>query len=59
MRATRLFRFGQLHRNAGVTPLDFGRLDETLGAIYSISRQAHQQVGRGPVTVNRALHGAK
>ena len=35
-RTARLVYFSQMQRHAGVTPIDFGRLDETFGAIHCI-----------------------
>jgi len=56
MRAVRLLGFGQVQRQASIAPVYLRRLDETLGAIYSIGRQAHQEV-RGFQQVEPAMHG--
>src|SRR5690606_34436183 len=52
--ATRL-RPGQVQRDAGITPVDLWCLDEPLGAVDGIGRQANEQM-RGLQRVEPAVH---
>src|SRR5688572_20638578 len=46
VRAGRLVRLAQVQRDSRISPVDLGRLDQALGAVHGVCREAPEQVGR-------------